>query len=165
MKVILTGFMASGKSSVGHRLAQKLNCHYTDLDEVIEATAGKDIPRIFADDGEQVFRNMENQQLRRVIGQAGVLATGGGTPVRTDNQQLLLASPALVVLLEASPAVIADRLRQQSGRPLGDKLDESGIAKLQKERAAAYHRVANLVIHTDQLDVDAICDKILAQIN
>lgn len=161
MKVILTGFMASGKSSVGQRLAEMLNCPYTDLDEVIEKAAGKDIPQIFADDGESAFRQLEHEQLQSVINQPGVLATGGGTPVREDNQEILMKSSAFIVLLEASPAVIADRLRQQSGRPLGDKLDQTGIAKLQQQRANAYHRVADLVITTDQLDVDATCQTIL----
>lgn len=161
MKVILTGFMASGKSSVSQRLAEMLDCPYTDLDEVIEKTAGKDIPRIFADDGENAFRTMEHDELQHVINQPGILATGGGTPVRKDNQEILMKSSAFIVLLEASPAVIADRLCQQSGRPLGDKLDETGIAKLQQQRARAYHRVADLVIATDQLDVDAICQTIL----
>lgn len=165
MKVILTGFMASGKSSAGQRLAEQLSCPYTDLDQVIEETAGKKIPRIFAEDGEIAFRQLEHEQLQRVIQEPGILATGGGTPVRKDNQQIIMESPAFVILLKASPAIIAQRLRQQSGRPLGDKLDTAGIAQLQQERAAAYHRVADMVITTDQLDVDAICQKILSAIN
>ncbi|WP_283583760.1 shikimate kinase [Limosilactobacillus difficilis] len=161
MKIILTGFMASGKSSVGQMLAQRLSCPYTDLDQVVTITAGKSIPQIFHEDGEAAFRKLEHDQLAAVIDQGGILATGGGTPVRADNQEILIQSPALVVLLETSPEIIAQRLQQQSGRPLGDQLNAAGIAALQKQRASTYHRVADLVISTDQLAVETICQQII----
>ena len=87
MIISLTGFMGCGKSSIGRRLSELLCCSFIDLDDVIEAKAGKGIPVIFENDGEAAFREMELEELRNITGNVkdtAVLSLGGGT-VTTDG--------------------------------------------------------------------------------
>lgn len=83
MLIALTGFMASGKTSVGRLLADSLGCPFLDLDEVIVKKAGRSIPAIFASEGEEGFRRLEKQALEQTVSRyaenTAVLALGGGT--------------------------------------------------------------------------------------
>lgn len=162
MQLILVGFMGSGKTSVSQLIGQKLNVPVLDLDQVIVKQAGKTIPEIFAEDGESAFREIEHQALESISEFDGILATGGGTPLRKDNRELIKDADALVIKLQADAGVIYDRLKNQSGRPLGDGLNVDSIETMQEKREQAYDDCMDMVIDTDNLTVAEIADEIIA---
>ncbi len=114
---VLIGLMGSGKSSVGRRLAKKLHSELIDLDDYIVEKAGKTIPDIFAEQGEEGFRELESTALREVLGRRAVIATGGGAIIREENRALLKNHPP-VIWLKASPEFLAKRIDGDSNRPL-----------------------------------------------
>lgn len=130
--LVLTGFMGSGKSSVGRRLAARLGWGFVDLDEVIEARWGCSIPQIFATEGEASFRAAERTLFQGLLQQFGlVIATGGGTLVDPDSLSLALKR-ARVVWLDSPLEVVLSRVGGDSGRPL---LAE-GLEALRERKAA-----------------------------
>jgi shikimate kinase len=156
--------MASGKSSVARALAKRLKCEATDVDTLIENAAGKTIPEIFAQDGEDAFRSLETKQLKAALeySRPVVIATGGGIITREENRAILkdaAAAGVLVVYLRASSEVLARRIRRQPGtRPLidGGKIlnlaqTRARVEELLAERAPLYESVANLVIESDEM--------------
>jgi shikimate kinase len=164
--IILTGFMATGKSSVGRRLAVRLGYEFLDLDPLIEAKAGMPIPQIFATQGEAIFREMEARMVERAAGRTGcVVATGGGAIVTSRNLETLKRS-GVVIALTASPEVILSRIGGDDDRPMlrgGEKRER--IRLLLKERAPAYAR-ADLIVDTSDRTMDEVVDhlvKLLAQ--
>ncbi|MBI3996574.1 MAG: shikimate kinase [Candidatus Omnitrophica bacterium] len=163
MNVILIGFMGTGKTTVGKRLAKRLGWEFVDVDQLIEARAKIPIARIFAERGEPVFRRMERRCIGRVIhGHHQVIATGGGAVVDPQNRARLRAS-GLVVCLTARPAVILSRVgRKPAMRPMLEKSHAnplSRIRSLMQERAAAYAK-ADLTIDTSGLSVDETVERI-----
>jgi 3-dehydroquinate synthase len=104
--------MGSGKSTIGRALARKISYRFEDLDAIIENRAGKTIAAIFADDGEETFRDLETDCLRRAASRSSlVLATGGGTPVRADNRAVLERRFSTVYL-----EITLDQVMQRVGR-------------------------------------------------
>lgn len=149
-KVYLTGFMGSGKSTVGPLVAERLGWHFLDLDDVITERAGRPIPAIFAEEGEGGFRQREAEALRAAGEEAQtVVATGGGTLVQEENLRHALRT-GLVVYLRASPAVLAERLRSAAaerpllqgtaGQPLTGAALTQRIETLLAERRRFYER-------------------------
>ncbi|MCD7124908.1 shikimate kinase [Limosilactobacillus caviae] len=161
VKLILIGFMGSGKTTVSQLLGQQLNEQVLDLDREIERQSHQTIPQIFAQSGEQGFRQLEHDVLKQSMDFEGILATGGGTPLREDNLQLLRHAGVPVILLAASPEETHRRLQQQNNRPLGNKLDVDGIRQLQHERQPFYDRCADLRIVTDHLTPTEIAQQIV----
>jgi shikimate kinase len=136
--IILIGFMGTGKSTVGKSLAAELGWEFVDTDAKIEEMAGKSIPRLFSEDGEERFRDLESEALRLVTsGQRQVIATGGGVVLRPANRQLMLEN-GLVVALQADADTIIGRVRGDANRPLlaGDAAEK--VHRLMRERAGAY---------------------------
>lgn len=161
MKLILIGFMGSGKTTISQLYGSLYHQPVFDLDAEIVQAANKSIPEIFAEHGEEYFRNLEHQVLIKTLSKDGILATGGGTPIRKDNADQLLKDPAPVVWLQADAKTTLHRIRQQVGdRPIGDKLNENGVANLQSQRHAAYQHCADLTIDTDGLTPQQIVDQI-----
>jgi shikimate kinase len=116
--LILTGFMGTGKSATGRVLAALLGWEFLDLDEEVERAAGKPVSRIFAEEGEARFRDLEAAALARALTRPRVvLATGGGVLLREENRRRL--SGRLVVNLEAGPEECLRRVRASTTvRPL-----------------------------------------------
>ena len=120
MKLIIVGYMASGKTTFGKALSEKLGTPFIDLDEYIETSMSKTIPQIFNELGEEEFRKIEKESLRKVIEENPdiVLACGGGTPCFYDNMDYLNKN-GVTVFLETSIPVLISRLQgENSGRPL-----------------------------------------------
>ncbi|HEY4744118.1 MAG TPA: shikimate kinase [Desulfuromonadaceae bacterium] len=159
--VILTGFMGSGKSSVGKRLAKRLGCPFVDLDAVIVAEAGKSINAIFAEAGEPAFRALETACLERVLRQGrGVVATGGGVVVAEANRELM-AHHGIVVNLKASLSHVLERLGDATDRPLyGGQDAAERVGALMAEREQFYG-VADIRIDTDDKSVEDVAAEIL----
>jgi len=164
-KVVLTGFMASGKSAVGRALAARLGRRFIDSDHEIVARAGKPITQIFAEDGEAAFRRLEREVIANLAAapEPAVIATGGGALVDDVNYQTL-SRAGTVVCLVARPEVIARRvLASNVTRPKlaeGNLPLEERIVKLMEERKAAYARAA-ITIDTSDMAVSAVTDQVL----
>lgn len=149
-KIFLVGFMGSGKSTAGRKLAARLGWSFIDLDERIESCTGMKITEIFQTKGEQSFRETETEQLHRLekINNA-VISTGGGTPCFDGNMDFMLAN-GVTVYLRLTPVQLKRRLeRSGSERPLIRDLNKEDlleyIIKTLEERERWYLR-ADLVI-------------------
>lgn len=140
MRIYLTGFMGSGKSTVGRRLAERLSVPFVDLDEEIERQAGMTVREIFERHGEPAFRRLEHEALRATLELPdAVVATGGGTMVFEGNLRLIRAS-GLSVWLNPPFAAIVSRIGAlgKEDRPLFR--DEKQALALYQERLPAYRR-------------------------
>ena len=143
--------MGTGKTVAGRVLASRSGAPFYDVDDEVEATAGRSIATLFRDEGEVGFRALEAAALEQVAGRTpGVVATGGGAVLREANVALMRAS-GTVVLLQADEAELAARLDGVADRPLLDGRDDlSGhLAALATEREAAYLAAADVRIDTD----------------
>ena len=147
--VCLTGFMGSGKSTVGRMLASQLAWHFADLDAEIERESGLSISQIFAQKGETVFREIEHECLTRVLGSASarntrlVLALGGGTFTQPRNVALIrepgaAQRGAVVIWLDCSAEELLQRCVLMGDRPLFR--DEASFRKLYAERLPYYRQ-------------------------
>lgn len=140
MRVVLTGFMGAGKTTVGRLLASRLEWPFVDLDQEIEARAGRSIREIFAQDGEAAFRQVERELLVEALSHDPVvLAAGGGTLTFPENLEMTRAR-AMVVWLSPDFATLARRIggKGKEDRPLFR--DEAGALALYRERLPAYSR-------------------------
>ncbi len=152
----LIGYRACGKSTVGRVLAERLDLPLFDTDELIVAEAGKPIAKIFEEDGEEAFRSLETEILRRILAveKRYVLSTGGGVPVREENRRLIRESNAICVLFQARPGTILRRIqydrRSSLNRPSLTPLEpEEEIRELLEQRAPFYKELADITLSTD----------------
>jgi len=162
MNIILTGFMGTGKTAVGKRLAKRLGWRFVDVDELIEASAKKSVTAIFAQHGERVFRRLEQRMIRQVTrGSEQVIATGGGAFIDERNRARLRVSGP-VICLTARPRTVLARVKPRlETRPLlrgsGDPL--SSIRSLLRQRAGAYAK-ADVALDTSDLSVEEVVDRL-----
>lgn len=159
--IVLAGFMGTGKSSVGRRLAARLGREFVDTDALIERDAGTSITRIFADRGEAEFRALEKQAVTVAVGEEGrVVAVGGGAILDGENLAAMKAAGP-VVCLTAPPEIVLARVAHDTGRPLlqGPQPLET-IRGLMAERADAYAR-ADVTIDTSDLTPDEVVKRLL----
>ncbi|MBO5160371.1 MAG: shikimate kinase [Lachnospiraceae bacterium] len=149
--IVLMGFMGAGKTTVGKRLAKALSCEFIDTDERIEKEQGRKISDIFAEDGEQAFRDMETDLLKRLQDSKDtfVLSIGGGMPVREENRALL-RKIGTVVYLKTSKDEIIRRVSGDTKRPLlqGGALEEK-VTSLMNAREHIYMETAHREVVTD----------------
>ncbi len=160
-RIVLTGFMGSGKSTVGPLVAQRLGWAFLDVDDVIEAQAGATIAEIFALHGEAAFRDREHATIALLAtGDALVLALGGGAIEREATRTLLLGDPAtLLVHLEVELATTLARCGgTEHTRPV--LADEANLAARYQRRLPLY-RTAHVSIAVDALTPDQIADAVL----
>ena len=167
MLVTLTGFMGSGKTTVGKVLADFLGCPFYDLDELVVKKAGKPIPALFADGGEAAFRTLEAKVLRQAVEKyaesTAVLSLGGGT-LGTPASARLVAERTTCIFLRAGVDTLAARLAPEAAcRPLlrGAPDLRERIASLLEARAATYEATAHVVVNTDGLAPEEIADEIV----
>jgi shikimate kinase / 3-dehydroquinate synthase len=141
--IILTGFMGTGKTTIGQALAVRLGWTFLDTDLEIERRAGISIPEIFSRHGEKHFRNLERQLCRELISRQGtVIATGGGMPLDPENRKLLSAA-GIVLCLRRSTEEILARIGNNGGRPmLEGKNPAERVDSLLREREASYSSFA-----------------------
>ena len=161
MIIALEGYMGCGKSSVGRELAALLSVPFTDLDEYICSRCGKSIPEIFAERGEEGFRETESQCLLHFLENAPsgcVLALGGGTVLRNAA---ILSEKTLVVYLKASADTLGKRLEGCTGRPLLGP----DWKMLLEERLPLYEKAARITIDTDGLTVKETAGQIISSLS
>ncbi|HLQ98460.1 MAG TPA: shikimate kinase [Candidatus Dormibacteraeota bacterium] len=155
--IYLIGFMGSGKSTIGVRLADKLGKSYVDTDEFIVNTSQQKIADIFKNFGEDTFRNYETKAIKEVSNYE-VVSTGGGIVEKSDNLQIM-KNNGLIVYLHASFDEISNRLEKDQTRPLWKSNDEEKL-KLYRRRLSMYKQYADHIVHTDGKTVDDIIQEI-----
>jgi shikimate kinase len=170
-KIILLGYMGSGKSTIAQLLSEHLLVKLLDLDEVIEAQSQMSISEIFKNKGEIYFRKIEHQIFQELItsDQEFILSLGGGTPCYANNHELLQLPGVLSFYLKASPDVLFERLKSQKHlRPLlQDKTDEElkeYIAPHLFERSYFYQK-ATFTIDTGILSAAEVVLEIQKRLN
>ena len=161
MMVTLTGFMGSGKTTVGKVLADFLGCPFYDLDDLVVKKAGKSITDIFAQDGEPAFRDLEAQVLSQTVGKYAestvVLALGGGA-ILAPASAALLHDKTVCIYLRATLDTLLGRLAgETAGRPLAD----DALAARLASREPIYEETAHVIIDTDGLSPDEVADEII----
>lgn len=148
--IVLVGFMGTGKTTVGRILAKQLEWTFTDTDAYIERETGMTISRMFQDYGESYFRERETEALRELLLRKGqVVSTGGGAVLREENRRIMLEN-GLVVAMKAEEAVIVERVRGDTGRPLLQGDVEERVRTLVEARRHAYD-FAPVQLQTDRL--------------
>ena len=167
MLITLTGFMGSGKTTVGIVLADFLGCPFYDLDALIVKKTGRSIPEIFADGGEAAFRTLEAKVLRQAVEKyaesTAILSLGGGT-LGTPASARLVAEKTTCIYLRASVDTLAARLAPEAaGRPLlrGAPDLRERIAALLAGREDVYASTAHVTVDTDGLSPEQIADEIV----
>ncbi|HOU01790.1 MAG: shikimate kinase [Bacteroidales bacterium] len=167
--VYIIGFMGSGKSTAGRKLASSLGWQFIDLDKKIEESAGKHIPDIFEQDGESRFREIESEVLKLTGSLTEtIISTGGGTPCHGDNMDYML-SAGLTIYLKMTPEQLTKRLLDSSGeRPLiknvpDDKL-QTFIENMLSAREKWYGR-ANLIVDGVSIDYTLLNNLVTGKFN
>lgn len=159
-RIVLTGFMGSGKSTVGPLLAARLGWRFLDVDDVIEAEAGCSIAEFFARHGEAAFRDREHEAVVRLMGgDALVLALGGGAIEHEQTRALLLSDPGtLLVHLEVELATTLARCgATQHARPV--LADQANLAARYQRRLPLY-RAAHISVASDTRTPEELADEI-----
>ena len=163
--VFLIGFMGSGKSTIASYLAENYGMEIIDMDQLIVEREGMAIPDIFAQKGELYFRDVETSLLIEIQGEQNkVVSCGGGVVLRDENVQAMKKS-GQVVLLNAKPETILERVKDDDNRPLlwGNK-NVQFIHDMMEKRQPKYEAAADLVIHTDGKSADEICKEIISKV-
>ncbi|NLN30714.1 MAG: shikimate kinase [Bacteroidales bacterium] len=148
--IYIIGFMGSGKSTMGRRLASLMGWQFLDLDDRIEEITGKTIARIFSEDGEEEFRKTESETLKSLATATNtIISTGGGTPCHSGNMDHMLET-GITVYLKMTPGQLASRLVGSSGeRPLLKNIPDeellSFIGKKLSDREQWYSRAGIIV--------------------
>ncbi len=160
-RILLVGFMASGKTSVGREVARMLDWQFVDFDDEIRRAAGEAIPDIFARLGEAGFRAIEARAARRLVRLDNVvLAAGGGWAAQAGHMESL-ADDTLSVWLKVTPETAVSRARAQGAeRPLLDVARPVQRARLLLATRTPYYRLARLTLDSEGISVTALAERI-----
>lgn len=163
--LILTGFMGSGKSTVGRIVAERIGCRFVDLDTEIVTAAGCSVNDLFARDGEDGFRKLESFQLEQVLtaGEASVVATGGGAVISAQNRTLMRGR-GVVVNLKVTLEQLLSRLSGCSDRPLLAGGDAAKRAATLLDEREQYYADADIRIDTNGKSVEDVAAEILCSV-
>lgn len=171
-RIYLTGFMGSGKSTIGPILANTIGYDFLDVDKVIEKETGKSVKEIFRDRGEAHFRELERNLVAKLAQRHQVVVSlGGGTIVDPGNFHTIMSS-GIVVYLKATPEQIFKRLQRKVDRPTltdvsGDRLREDElrvrIGELFRQREPYYLR-ADIIVPTDETRVGITVDEVVRKL-
>jgi len=166
VKIVLVGYMGSGKTTIGELLAKELEISFLDLDEVIEIRQGDTIPNIFKDKGEIFFRKKEHEYLIDVLTKKNhfILSTGGGTPCYSKNMETMLELADHVFYLKVSiPGLVNRLLKEKEYRPLIKNIEDGDlpefIGKHLFERNNFYLKATH-IIECDNKDPEMLLKEI-----
>ena len=160
--LVLTGFMGTGKTTVGRILADRLGYDFVDTDEVIESRAGP-IHEIFERDGEEAFREMERSVARELADRTSLVVATGGRMMLDAECSGRLEPAADVVCITAGPGTIIERIGDTALRPLLDVPDAPArVRELLAERAEGYGRFPS--VDTEGRSPDEVADAVLTRL-
>lgn len=165
----ITGFMGSGKSTIGKKLAGQLNMPFIDSDNEIEQKYGKAIKDIFRDEGEPYFRKIEEEEIDRVCRreERSVIALGGGALMSEKSLKTVLEN-GLLIYIESSPEAIWKRTHHSTRRPLMPKSSKpedhrQRIKSLMKEREKGY-MAAQIKLNRDEIEAETAVRRLVKKI-
>ncbi len=170
--IFLTGFSGSGKSTIGPLLANSLGYEFVDLDHLIENLAGKSITKIFAEEGEPVFRELECNALADLCSRDELVVSLGGGVLEHDRSYEAIRDNGTLVYLHSSPGILARRLCNKTDRPLlkggdGRKLSkeelEQKIDTIISKRAKRYE-TADITVQTDSKRIGSTVEELTRKI-
>jgi shikimate kinase len=165
-KIFLIGYMGSGKSTAGKKLAAKLGFEFIDLDKFIEEETGTTIPEIFKNKGEAEFRALEHNALKKLITKEKiVVACGGGTPCYYGNMELMNNNGTTIYLKMSVDSLVSRLINAKNKRPLIDNKSaeelRSYITENLEKREDIYHQ-AHYIVKGKNLNVDELVDFVAA---
>ena len=162
MKLILIGFMGSGKTTVGQALSDKLKLTFVDTDQLIEQQQGCSISQIFEQFGETTFRQLETELLKELQKEEKplIISTGGGLPLKEDNVRIL-KELGFVIMLDVNKFTVLSRLKKDTTRPLlkGDNVEEK-VENLLAFRRQYYEAAADINVDVNTSSVEQIVNVI-----
>lgn len=163
--IILIGFMGTGKSSVCSKLSDLLNMKKIDIDEYIESQQNMSIEIIFSLYGQEYFRNCEKNVLVELSNENNtVISCGGGIILKDENIELM-RKQGKTILLTAKPETIYERIKNSKTRPiLNNNMNVEYIGNLMESRKEKYLEAADLIIDTNNKNIDEICEEIIKMI-
>lgn len=162
--IILTGFMASGKTVVSNRLGELLEREVFSTDSILAEREGKEISDIFNESGEAYFRKAEKEAIREISEKEGIIVDCGGGVVLDKENIDNLRKDGIIFFLSAPPALIYARVKGKKSRPLLNVADPlEAIKKLMGLRQPLY-ALANYVIKVDGKTIDEVCEEIMAKL-
>lgn len=158
--IVLVGYMGTGKTAVGKKLAEVLQMELVDTDDVIEADCGMAISDIFSEMGEEYFRDLESRAIEKACELSNhIIFTGGGAVIRNKNIQNLKRT-GLIFCLDATPEVIWKRVSRETHRPLLQVEDLMGRIREMMETRRPFYDKADYRIDTSQLTIEQVAEKI-----
>ena len=159
--IFIIGSMGSGKTSIGKMLAKNNNLSFLDTDHEIIRSCGYSIPDIFEKFGEEYFRNLETEQLRKMNTiENHVISTGGGIILKNDNKNLM-QDLGIIIFLDINISCQIDRVKNRKNRPLLDNKNlEDNLLSLKKTRDPIYKKISNYIIDVSGKDKVQIINEI-----
>jgi shikimate kinase len=158
---VFVGMMGAGKTTVGEMVAARLGVPFHDVDAGIEASAGKPIPEIFIDDGEEHFRTLEQAAVADALsGFDGVLAVGGGAILADETRKRLAGHTVVYLSVEVADAI--KRVGLGAGRPMLAMNPRATLRHLLDQRRPMYEEVATVIVRTDGRTPDEVADEVVA---
>ena len=147
--IVLCGFMGSGKTSIGKRLAARTGLQFIDMDEYIQEKHGKTIREIFREEGEATFREMETDAVKELAGHPRcIIASGGGTVLRQENVDAFHRGGCRIVLLDTPLPALMERLKNDTQRPLLQVENRREVIEtLYNQRMPLYRAAADVVFY------------------
>lgn len=166
-RIFLIGFMGSGKTTTGAKLARKLSYHFVDMDKLIEETAEMSIPEIFSMHGEEVFRSWERKILLELLTREHlVISTGGGSPCQADHMDIMKRGGSTIYLEMPPKALLGRLIHSRNPRPLIQGKSEKElleyITTLLDERKKFYQK-ADYILNGMDPDLDGFIDMVKQQ--
>lgn len=160
--LVMVGLMGCGKSSIGRRLANRLEMPFVDADDEIERSAQKTIPEIFADHGESYFRDGERRVIRRILASGPqVLATGGGAYMNAETRATIRAA-GIAIWLRADLPVLMRRVMKRDNRPLLKVEDPEAVMRGLIEARYPVYAEADIIVDSREVPHEVIVDEIIA---
>jgi shikimate kinase len=163
-RAVMVGAPGAGKSTIGAMVAEVLGVPFRDIDTDIEAVAGKPIPDIFVDDGEEQFRKLESQAMVAALASFdGVLALGGGAVLAPENRAVLAGHTVVYLVVDVADAI--SRVGLGQGRPLLALNPRATLRHLLSQRRPLYEEVATVTVNTDGRTPEEVTADVLKQLD
>lgn len=166
--IYLLGFMGVGKSTVGKLLAEKLNRQFFDIDDLIVESAGKPITKIFEENGDEHFRQLESDALKSVAEEKNaVISCGGGIVMKNENMQII-SETGISVFLSAAIDTLIERIGDSTGRPLLNGIqDEEKFEKVKNSVALRLPKYlsADITLDTNDKTPEVIIDELVGKLS